>query len=306
MISPVFYKRKKKENETENYSNITPAFSPKKRLKIGTLKVALNGFKIGERFLKIIFDNALKQKVSEIYVTIFDKRPEQIRLISLLENFGFKYHGVKKTSSGEEKVYVRDFTPKFDKENPKNTYPYFSKKNNTWFVSIYPMYHTELFPDSILNTESPIDFVENEPHRNAISKVFVSHSKERTIRKGDIIVFYRTGGIYKGVVTTIGIVESTINPLNDFTHLINLCKNKSVLTEDKLREFWERYGKYKPFVVNFLYTYSLPKKLNLAKLIELGIIASPSQMPRGFSKLTDNDLFKILKASESNESIIVN
>ena len=263
----------KKEDESENYSNITPPFTPKKRLKIGTLKVALNGFKIGERLLKIVFDNALKQKADEIYVTIFDKRPEQLRLIALLESFGFKYHGIKKTNAGDEKVYIRDFLPKFDKDNPRNTYPYFSKKNSIWFVSIFPEYHTELFPDSILNTESPLDFVENEPHRNSISKVYVSHSKERNIKKGDIIIFYRTGGLHKGVTTTIGIVESTINPLRDFSHLIELCKNKSVLTESKLKEFWERFGNYKPFVINFLYTYSLPKRPNLAKLIELGIIA---------------------------------
>lgn len=295
----------KKEDEHENYSNISPSFQPKKRLKIGTLKVTLNGFKIGERLLKIVFDNALKQKVDEIYATIFDKRPEQIRLIVLLESFGFKYHGIKTTSAGEEKVYVRNFHPKFDKENPRNTYPFFSKKTNIWFVSIFPEYHTELFPDSILRTESPIDFVENEPHRNAISKVYVSHSKERNIKKGDIIVFYRTGGLHKGVVTTIGIAENAINPLSGFSHLVELCKNKSVLTEIKLKEFWERFGNYRPFVVNFLYTYSLPKRPNLAKLIELGIIAGPDQMPRGFSKLTENDLIVILKASESNESIVV-
>jgi len=29
----------------------------------------MNGFKLGERFLKIVFDNALQQKVDEIYVT---------------------------------------------------------------------------------------------------------------------------------------------------------------------------------------------------------------------------------------------
>ena len=132
----------KKEDETENYSNISPSFQPKKRLKIGTLKVTLNGFKVGERLLKIVYDNALKQKVDEIYVTIFDKRPEQIRLIGLLESFGFKYHGVKSSSAGEEKVYIRDFKPKFDKENPRFTYPYFSKKTNIWFVSIFPEYHT--------------------------------------------------------------------------------------------------------------------------------------------------------------------
>ena len=51
-------------------------------------------------------------------------------------------------------------------------------------VPIYPPYHTELLPDSILNTESPADFIEQEPHRNAIRKVYVSrsHFKDLTQR----------------------------------------------------------------------------------------------------------------------------
>src|SRR5690606_26294545 len=52
----------------ESYSDISPVFKPKKRLKIGTLKVTSNGYKIGERFLKTVFDNALLFRVEEIYV----------------------------------------------------------------------------------------------------------------------------------------------------------------------------------------------------------------------------------------------
>jgi predicted nucleic acid-binding protein len=37
------------EDEREPYSDIRPAFTPKKRLKIGTFKVVMNGFKLGER-----------------------------------------------------------------------------------------------------------------------------------------------------------------------------------------------------------------------------------------------------------------
>ncbi len=296
----------KSEDETENYSNITPIFKPNRRLKIGTLKVTLNGFKIGERLLKVVFDNALRQRVNEIYVTIFEKRPEQVRLITLLESYGFNYHGIKKSTSGEEKVYMRYFSPRFEIGNPRKNYPFFSGNTNTWFVSIYPEYHTELFPDSILRTESPHEFVDNAPHRNAISKVYVSHSVERNILQGDTIVFYRTGGLHKGVVTTIGIVESIVNPVASLEHLISLCKNKSVLTTNQLNAFWNRYGDYKPFVVNLLYSYSLPKRPNLAKLIDLGIIASVDKMPRGFAKISKDDLVKILKISESNESIIVN
>lgn len=85
----------KVETEKESYSDITPIFKPNKRLKIGTFKVKLNGYILGERFLKIIFDNALHQSVKEIYVTIFPKRPEQERLIQLLTDFGFIPHGIK-------------------------------------------------------------------------------------------------------------------------------------------------------------------------------------------------------------------
>jgi hypothetical protein len=50
----------KVEGRDENYGDIEPRFRPKRRLKIGTFKVELNGYKLGERFLKIIFDNALR------------------------------------------------------------------------------------------------------------------------------------------------------------------------------------------------------------------------------------------------------
>jgi hypothetical protein len=63
----------KVEDQREPYHDIAPAFTPKKRVKIGTLKVELNGFKLGERLLKVVFDNALVQRVDEIYVTIFPR-----------------------------------------------------------------------------------------------------------------------------------------------------------------------------------------------------------------------------------------
>ncbi|GAH01400.1 unnamed protein product, partial [marine sediment metagenome] len=182
------------ETESEPYLDITPMFTPKRRLKISTFKVRLNGFKLGERLLKIVFDNALHLSADEIYVTIFPKQIEQIRLINLLKDFGFHYHGIKESSSGKEEVYVRDFSRKAFVTSPKITYPFMSKKVRKFLVPIYPEYHTNLLPNSILRTESPFDFVENEPFRNAISKVYVSRSLNRDLKIGDIIIFYRTGG----------------------------------------------------------------------------------------------------------------
>ncbi|MGD9158681.1 MAG: PIN domain-containing protein, partial [Desulfobacteraceae bacterium] len=96
----------KVENERESYTDIEPTLPPKKRLKIGTMKVTLNGFRLGERFLKIVFDNALRFKVDEIYVTLFSNSIEQERLINLLEEFGFYFHGYKTNHNGRESVYI--------------------------------------------------------------------------------------------------------------------------------------------------------------------------------------------------------
>ena len=224
----------KVEDEIENYSDINPIFTKKRRLKIGTFKVVSNGLRIGERFLKIVFDNARQYKVNEIYVTIFDSRPELLSLIALLEQYGFKYYGIKTSTSGTEKIYVRDFSKHADEVEPKLTFPWLSKTSIVYIIPIKPQYHTELFPDSKLRTESLDDFVDNKPHRNAISKVYVSHSLTRDLHSGDIIVFYRSGDkhpkIHSGVATTIGIVENIFIPKN-VNELVEICRKRTVLTQ---------------------------------------------------------------------------
>jgi predicted nucleic acid-binding protein len=264
----------KVENENENYSDINPIFSKKRHLKIGTFKVVSNGFRIGERFLKIVFDNARQYKVDEIYLTIFDTRPELLSLIALVEQYGFKYHGIKTSPSGTEKVYVRDFAKNANEQQPKLTFPWLSKTSDVYVIPIRPEYHTELFPDSILRTESPDDFVENQPHRNAISKSYISHSFNRNLKSGDIIVFYRSGGIYKGVATTIGIVENIVNNIKDLNELIQICRKRTVLTELELKEYWEWRPNNRPFVINFLYAFSFIKRLTLKQMLDDGILPS--------------------------------
>lgn len=293
----------KVETTDEVYSDIYPVFKPKKRLKIGTFKVVSNGVRLGERFLKIVFDNALANKVDEIYVTIFPKREEQLRLIDLFLEWGFTEWGKKDNG---ELVFVRNFSKQFNNNNPKLTFPYISKDSRFFIVPIYPEYHTELFPDSILRTESPFDFEDSEPYRNAIRKVYVSRSFDRNIKKGDILVFYRTGGIYKGVVTTICIAEDIVTSFKDENDFVNACLKRSVFSEEGLRNQWRYNTKNRPFIVSMLYTYSFPKRVNLKTLIENEIIADISDVPRGFKEISVNQFETILKLTETDESFIVN
>lgn len=299
----------KVEGDEEIYKDITPDFPAKRRLKIGTFKVISTGYKLGERFLKVIFDNAKIRRVNEIYVTIFEKREEQNRLINLLKDWGFQDWGKKESDNGVEKVLVRDFTPKFNTENPKLTYPYIDRNQPKYLVPIYDTYHTELLPDSLLKTEKKEDFKKNAPHRNALQKVYVSRSINRNLNKGDLIVFYRTGGYRKGVVTTIGIVDTVHDNITDEQKFIQLCRKRSIFNDDELKKHWryKRPGQrwIKPFIVNFLYIYSFPKRLNLAKLIELGVIDNVHSAPRGFEPISLEKFNTIIKESETDESYFI-
>ena len=294
------------EGPDENYSDIEPKFNPKPRLKVGTFKVISNGYKLGERFLKIIFDNAIRNRVDEIYVTIFNKTPEQERLSDLLQEWGFYHHGVKRSSSGIEQVYVRNFQPAFHAENPCFTYPYISRNQRKFIVPIYPEYHTELLPDSILRTENPKNFIENKPNRNAISKVYISRSIERNLNSGDIIVFYRTksGGpaYYTSVTTTIGVVQQVFTNISSLEQFIKLCRKRSVFSDNELAEWWNYNPQNRPFIGNFLYVYSFPKRLNLSSLKNLGII---EVAPRGFEPLSDDAFTKLLENSNVKRRFIV-
>lgn len=295
----------KTEQEDENYSDIQPTFSPKKRLKIGTFKVSSTGYKLGERFLKIIFDNALENQVDEIYVTIFESTDEHLSLIALLEAWGFVHHGTKETASGTEQVYVKDFRVR-EAGNIKFSYPFISGKQRKFIVPIYPEYHTDLLPDSILTNEKPEDFLAGKGHRNAIQKVYISRSLESSMCHKDIIVFYRTGGLYRGVITTIGVVDSVVEDIPDSGKFIELCRKRSVFSDDELLEYWNWKPKNRPFIVNFLYVYSFPApRLNLARLIELGIIADTQSVPRGFVELFDEKFNLILEYSNAKTDFIV-
>jgi hypothetical protein len=297
----------KPEGPDEPYGDIRPTFSPKRRLKIGTFRAVLNGYKIGERFLKIVFDNALKQSIDEIYLTIFERTPEHNRLIDLIGQWGFCRHGSKISDAGEESVWVRPFVRQAVRDHPAATYPFISREAPKFIVPIYPQYHTELLPDSILRTESPMDFVENRPNRNAIRKAYISRSHFRDLRSGDIIVFYRTRSgtapaHYTSVATTIGVVESVHLTLSDFQSFRAACETVTVFTDVELRQHWDYYPRNRPFVVKFLSVYSLPRRPNLSEMKAEGILLTH---PRGFEPLTDQGFYRLLEIANATDCPIV-
>ncbi|MGO9777354.1 MAG: hypothetical protein ACLPM3_12280, partial [Terracidiphilus sp.] len=60
-----------------------------------------------------------------------------------------------------------------------------------------------------------------------------------------------------------------------------------------------------PFIVGFLYAYSLPKRPTLKELIENGIIRDIDSTPRGFERIKTEQFSKILELSKTDLRFIV-
>lgn len=270
------------ENEDENYSDITPIMPPMKRLKVGTFKIESTGFRLGERFLKIIFDNANKNHVDEIYVTLFEnKRDDVIRLKSLMEKWGFVPHGYKK--NGE--LVLRKTLTYYKKDcSVKENFPLISSLANHFILPIYPEYHTDLFPDNILNNENMHLYQENKAHRYAIEKIYLSGAKNVKARPGDLILIYRNGTRYprkySSVITGVAIIEDLIYTTS-IQQCINECKNRSIFSEEEIKMLHSKY----PLVVKLLDFIPFKNKVILDKLYKYNIVDEPSG-PRPFMAIT--------------------
>ena len=292
----------KTEAETENYADITPSFSAKRRLKIGTFKVESTGFRLGERFIKIIFDNAIERGLDEIYVTLFLDRPELVALYDLLTKWGFYEYGTKTSNGNSEVVLVKKLGYYDSNKSVIANYPNMNLGNDKFIMPIYPQYHTSLFPDSVLHREREINIVGDVAHRYALQKAYITWA-DASAKPGDIILFYRTGDTYpkkySSVLTTVGVVDCIVNNFKTEEEFLTYCNNRTVFSKETLRQFWREH-RYNLSVLKFVFVKSLTKKVTLEFLWENGIVAAPGGA-RPFTRITNEQFEMIMK--ESNTEI---
>lgn len=297
----------KTEGASENYADIEPPFVPKKRLKVGTFKVVSTGFRLGERFMKIIFDNAIERNVDEIYITLFTDRGELKALYDLALRWGFYEYGTKVSHGKTETVLVKVLKQYSPALSVRENFPNLQRCCNKYILPIFPQYHTTLLPDSKLNTENEVDFLGREPHRYALQKVYISWAPCYDAKPGDLFLFYRTGpeGSMKkftSVITTVAVVEEIIQNIPSEEEFLRICQNRSVFTEEQLRGFWNSH-RYQLKVLKFIFVKSLVKRPTLGKLWELGIV-QPFGGPRAFTKISDAQFEAILRDAQTSITCI--
>ncbi|MBG9215062.1 N-acetyltransferase [Bacteroides fragilis] len=288
--------------ENGELDDIEPIRPTAKRLKVGTFKIDAHNTKLGERFIKKITDIAIDENVDEIYVTIFNKHAG---LIALLKKYGFIYVGKKI----KEDVLVKSM--KILRGDQLKDYPLICLRDKRKFLlSIYPKYHTKLFPDSILNNEESYkyDLVRDVSYTNSIHKIYICFMSDvASLRKGDLIAIYRTNDYqgparYRSVITSICEVEE-VKTKSDFENIekfVEYTNAYSIFDESDLRKWYQRDN---VITIKMTYNIALTKRVTRGYLLDnLGI---SSDIYWGFFRLSDEQFRGILEKGEINENIII-
>lgn len=290
------------KTEEGEVDDIEPKLPMGKHLKVATFKIEAHHTKLGERFIKKIVDVAIVEKFEDIYVTVF---PKHVSLINLLQKYGFELYGKK----GNELVLVKKMnclTGDINKDFPMMT----TVGKRKFILSVYPKFHTRLFPDSILCNEegNRYNLIRDVSSTNSIHKVYICFMPDTSIlKKGDLLVIYRTNdGLgparFRSVATSVCQVEEVRQKIDfsDVTEYLEYVKPYSIFSDEDLRS-WYKMRNF--FIIKMTYNIAFNKRVTRGVMLdEIGI--SPN-VYWGFFQLTDDQFYQILNCAEINEGIIV-
>lgn len=277
-----------------------PPFPKKRRVKIATMKVTHVGHKIGELFIKLSVDLAVNNNIKEIYLTHFTK--EEDYLVDLILEYGFEKVAVK--YNGED-VYlkrlvvedIKNFSPL---EISQKYYPSFYDGGNVrkFVIPIRPEYHDRLFTDyprrQTKITEHMGEFI---IEGNTIKKAYLCHSKITRIRKGDIILFYRSGDLKS--ITSIGVIEAVYTQVDNAEQIINYVGKRTVYTRDEIEEM----AKTPTTVILFRHHFHFREALDLDLLKDCEILKGA---PQSITEISHENYLKIKRRGGTDERFTVN
>lgn len=293
------------KNENEAVDDVQPPLPPARRIKVGTLKINPHGTRLGERFLKKIFDHAVTQTADEIYVTVFNKHEA---LMALFQRYGFRQRATKTTDNGTECVLVKTMADVSG--GVLDRYPLVKIGDNSiYLLSLYPQWHTRLLPDSILNNEDA-SIVQDVSHTNSIHKAYLAAMRGmENLRAGDVVLIYRTSdgagpAHYRSVATSVCVIEEyrRMHSFSSREEFMKYCSPYSVFEQHELNQFWDS-GRY-PHVIRFTYNFALPNRVTRGQMIEE--IGFDAHGYWGFMKMASEQFRAVLRAGKLDESLVVN
>jgi hypothetical protein len=241
------------KNETEEIQLNTQYLGPKKRKKIGTLKLdeSLRNTRLGEGAIGIALWSWMNEGLDEIYVTIYEKHK---KLVSLFEKFGFLIKG--KNSNGEL-VMLKDKN-NLSYDTPYKSFPYINPNSKKFgMIPIVDFYHDTLFPYSKLQRNFMEDL--RLSASNGITKTFLGFPRGNTkLEEGECVFIYRIHSgenkYYNSVISsycTISKIEMFYPKEQSFYEFKKLVKNRTVFTDEKLLDFYKT--RYRIMIIDLVY-----------------------------------------------------
>lgn len=240
----------------------------KRLLKMCTFKVdeEYRGRKIGELFLKACFNYCLENHFEATYLTTIEE--ENRELVALCKDFGF----IQVPYNDREIALYKSFlSPKAGEENVLNPidyhikhYPFFAygAAINKFIIPIIPEYHRMLFPDCQKQLEL---YYPNEAVNNGILKAYICNSNNSKVRRGDLVLFYRSRDWQS--ITTLGIVEFVLRT-NDPSEVAAVVSKRTVYSYEEISEICRKTA----LVILFRQIKHFDNPINYRDLHHKGII----------------------------------
>lgn len=235
---------------------------PGRILKICSFKVSNQhrGNRYGELLLRTFFDYCYHNSFESTYITVF---PKYVFLIRLLEDFGFRHLGTK-SDTGEAilgKSWIIEPTDKtaltpieYNIRYGPNTI--LSDNVPIYIIPIRPNYHEMLFPDA---SPQLACVPWNRPFSNSMKKAYLSHSPNRSLSPGSILLFYRSHDLKS--ITSVGVTEELLvsdNPDN----IARLVGKRTVYSYEEICSMCSK----QVLAILFRYAYTLSNRISLAEI----------------------------------------
>ncbi|KES17499.1 hypothetical protein GASC598I20_010590 [Gilliamella apicola SCGC AB-598-I20] len=189
-----------------------------------------------------------------------------------------------------------------------SNYPLVKLNKRNFLLSIHPIWHTRLFPESILNNENS-STIEDVSHTNSIEKVYLTKmSGTESLRSGDNLLIYRTSdhqgaAKFRSVATSVCVVQEVLNirTFHNFEKFLEYCEPHSVFEPDKLKELYKK--KNYPIMIRFTYNFPLIKKVIRNDIMRITGYTDSDYW--GFLPIQDHHFKEILKLGEVDENFII-
>jgi GNAT superfamily N-acetyltransferase len=263
---------------------------PNASLKLCTFKVGetVRGRKIGELFLKAAFRYATENACEHVFVHANAERHDY--LIRMLADFGFKERGAYRGDvvlvkshplSAPDPIvsqpldYAREFFPHYRRDSAVQKF----------VIPIQPHFHAELFPDysavqrHLFGTTGSVG--------NAIKLAYLCHAQTKSIRAGDVVLFYRTED--EKAITSVGVVDR-FEMLTDAARIASLVSRRTVYGIDEITRMAQRLTK----VILFRLIEHFPRSVSYDRLLGDGVVSGPIQ---SIKQISDDSFLRVLFAA---------